>query len=207
MWKSNTTSGRTDRAGYRQALTAVLSSVLFGGLAGCALGGAAGLAPATFGIGTPAGAADIARVDIDVMPDGTGLPTGGGTARNGQPVYAARCAACHGATGAEGPNDRLVDRAMGAGWPFAEDPAAKRTIGNYWPYATTLFDYIRRAMPVDRPGSLTDEEVYGLTAYVLYLNGIAGLDDRIDAQSLPRVQMPARERFVNDQRRGGTEIH
>ncbi len=177
-----------------------------GVLAGCTSGSVADPAPKRFGIGTGVTATEIARLDIDVMPDGTGLPAGGGTARDGEPVYAARCAGCHGAMGAEGPNDRLADRAQGAGWPFAEDPAARRTIGNYWPYATTLFDYIRRAMPADRPGSLTDEEVYGLTAYVLYLNGIAGRDDRIDAQSLPRVQMPARERFVNDQRRGGTEI-
>lgn len=187
-------------------LAAVLASVLTGALTGCTSGSVADPAPARFGIGQPASAAGIARVDIDVMPDGTGLPAGGGTARDGQPVYAARCAGCHGATGAEGPNDRLVDRAQRAGWPFADDPGARRTVGNYWPYATTLFDYIRRAMPVDRPGSLTDDEVYGLTAYVLYLNGIAGLDDRIDAQSLPRVQMPARERFVSDQRRGGAGV-
>ena len=157
-------------------------------------------APATFGIGRPATSADIAAVDIDIGPDGTGLPPGRGTAANGAPIYAARCAGCHGKTGKEGPNDILVGRLPGDAFPFARDPRAPKTIGSYWPYATTVFDYIRRAMPPDAPGSLKDEEVYGLVAYLLAANELISQDAVIDAASLPKVKMPAREHFVPDTR-------
>ena len=110
--------------------------------------------PALFGIGRPATPAEIAAWDIDVGPDGAGLPPGSGTAGDGAPIYAARCAGCHGKTGKEGPNDVLVGRLPGDAFTFARDPRAPKTIGSYWPYATTVFDYIRRAMPPDTPGSL-----------------------------------------------------
>jgi cytochrome c len=158
--------------------------------------------PASFGIGRPAASSEIAAWDIDVRPDGTGLPAGRATPAEGAPLYAARCAACHGRTGREGPSDVLVGRLSGDGFPFARDPRIPKTIGNYWPYATTLFDYIRRAMPLDDPGSLTDDEVYRLTAYLLFLNQLITADAVIDKASLPEVIMPARDRFVPDPRGG-----
>lgn len=163
-------------------------------------------APATFGIGRPATPAEIAAWDIDVRPDGVGLPPGRGTSHDGEPVYAARCAACHGKAGKEGPNDRLVGREPREGFPFGRDPQAIRTIGNYWPYATTVFDYIRRAMPPNAPGSLKSDEIYGLTAYLLFLNELISADAVMDATSLPKVVMPARDRFVPDPRGGPTSV-
>ena len=157
-------------------------------------------APATFGIGRPATPAEIAALDIDVGPDGAGLPPGHGSAADGAPIYAARCATCHGKTGKEGPNDVLVGRLPGDAFPFAKDPRAPKTIGSYWPYATTVFDYVRRAMPPDKPGSLRDDEVYGLVAYLLALNELIPGDAVIDAASLPKVKMPAHDHFVPDTR-------
>ena len=142
--------------------------------------------------GKPVTPADIAAWDISIGPDGAGLPPGQGTAAQGEIVFAAKCQACHGEKGAGGPNDRLVG---GAG-TIAPDKTPVKTVGSYWPYATTLFDYVRRAMPWDRPKSLTDEEVYAVAAYVLYLNGVIGQDDVLDAQSLPKVKMPNREGFI-----------
>jgi S-disulfanyl-L-cysteine oxidoreductase SoxD len=156
--------------------------------------------PARFGIGRPATAAEIAALDIDVRADGAGLPPGRGTAADGAPIYAARCAGCHGKTGREGPNDQLVGRIPGDAFTFARDPRAPKTIGSYWPYATTVFDYVRRAMPPDAPGSLKDDEVYGLVAYLLTLNELIPADAVIDAASLPKVKMPAHDRFVPDTR-------
>jgi S-disulfanyl-L-cysteine oxidoreductase SoxD len=156
--------------------------------------------PATFGIGRPATPAEIAALDIDVGPDGAGLPPGRGTSADGAPIYAARCASCHGKTGKEGPNDVLVGRLPGDAFTFARDPKAPKTIGSYWPYATTVFDYIRRAMPPDAPGSLKDTEVYGLVAYLLSLNDLIPADAVIDADALPKVKMPAHDRFVPDTR-------
>ncbi len=152
--------------------------------------------PDRLSIGRTASNADIARWDIDVGPDGAGLPVGSGTSEEGERVFTKKCASCHGADGQRGRN-KLAGPA-GA--------TKKRTVGNYWPYATTLFDYIRRAMPPNAPGSLTDAEVYALTALILYLNSIIGADVRIDADSLAKVKMPARDRFVPDDRRGGAEI-
>jgi mono/diheme cytochrome c family protein len=156
--------------------------------------------PATFGIGRAATPADIAAWDIDVGPDGAGLPPGRGTSADGAPIYAARCAGCHGKTGKEGPNDVLVGRLPGDAFTFARDPKAPETIGSYWPYATTVFDYIRRAMPPDAPGSLKDNEVYGLVAYLLTLNELIPADAVVDAASLPKVKMPAHDHFVPDTR-------
>jgi S-disulfanyl-L-cysteine oxidoreductase SoxD len=142
--------------------------------------------------GAPTSQADIAAWDISIGPDGAGLPPGSGTATKGESVYVAKCQGCHGEKGAGKPNDPLVG---GAGTLAGDKPAAK-TVGSYWPYATTLFDYVRRAMPFDHPKSLSNEEVYAVTAYVLQLNGIVGADDVIDAQSLPKVKMPNRDGFI-----------
>ncbi len=156
--------------------------------------------PATLGIGRLATAAEIAAWDIDVGPDGVGLPPGRGTSADGAPIYAARCASCHGKTGKEGPNDVLVGRLPGDAFPFAREARTPKTIGSYWPYATTVFDYIRRAMPPDAPGTLKDDDVYALVAYLLTLNDLVPADAVIDAASLPKVKMPAREHFVPDTR-------
>jgi S-disulfanyl-L-cysteine oxidoreductase SoxD len=142
--------------------------------------------------GKPISPQDLAAWDISIGPDGVGLPPGKGTVAQGEAVYAAKCQACHGEKGEGRPNDRLVG---GAG-TIAPDKAPVKTVGSYWPYATTLFDYVRRAMPWDRPKSLTDDEVYAVAAYILNLNGIIGADEVLDAQSLPKVKMPNREGFT-----------
>ena len=156
--------------------------------------------PAPLGIGRPATPAEIAALDIDIMPDGAGLPPGRGTAAEGAPIYAARCAGCHGKTGKEGPNDVLVGRQPGDAFPFAKDPRAPKTIGSYWPYATTVFDYIRRAMPPDAPNSLSDGDVYNLVAFLLVQNELIPAEAVVDAASLPKVKMPAHDHFVPDTR-------
>lgn len=158
-------------------------------------------APARFGLGRAATPEDIARLDIDIMPDGTGLPAGRGTSADGATTYAAKCARCHGPTGKEGPNDVLVGRLPAEGFPFSQDPTLPHTIGNYWPHATTVFDYIRRAMPPTAPGSLTDEEVYALTAFLLHANAVIPADAVMDRNTLPKVVMPARKYFTPDTRK------
>ncbi len=158
-------------------------------------------APGRFGFGSEASEERVAAWDIDVRPDGVGLPAGGGTAVEGRRVYFANCVACHGATGTEGPNDRLV----GGAWPEGRFPEG-RTVGSYWPYATTVFDYVRRAMPQDRPGVLTSNETYAVVAWILAENGIIEPDEQMDATTLPAVEMPARDRFVTDDRTGGETI-
>ena len=141
-------------------------------------------------------AQDIARADITVFPDGSGLPDGRATAREGRAVYATRCAACHGAKG-EG-SDYFHALAGGRGTLATSQP--KLTVGSYWPYATTLWDYTRRAMPYAQPGSLTTDEVYAVTAYVLHLNGIVNEDTVLDQTTLPRIRMPNRDGFIPDGR-------
>jgi cytochrome c len=135
--------------------------------------------------------AQIAGWDISVGPDGVGLPPGKGTPPTGMLVYEQKCQACHGATGAGQPNDRLVG---GQGTLASKAPV--RTIGSYWPYATTVFDYVRRSMPYIQPQSLSDDEVYAVTAYLLNLNGIIGANDEMNAQTLPKVKMPNQSNFV-----------
>ena len=142
-------------------------------------------------VGQPITPADILPWDISIGPDGAGLPPGRGTAEQGAAVYAAKCQACHAEKGAGGPNDALVG---GVGSLASGKPI--RTVGSYWPYATTLFDYIRRAMPFQESQSLTSDEVYAVSAYILSLNGIVGSNDVLDAQSLPKVKMPNRDGFV-----------
>jgi S-disulfanyl-L-cysteine oxidoreductase SoxD len=159
-----------------------------------------------YGFGKPATRDEIAAWDIDVGPTGAGLPEGQGSVTAGAMVYQQKCAACHGATGIEGPFARLAGRLDGDAFPFANEPGVPLTIGNYWPYATTVFDYTRRSMPFDAPGSLNDDEVYAVVAYLLELNGIVERDAVMDAETLPRVRMPSRDRFVPDERRGGPEI-
>ncbi len=142
-------------------------------------------------LGEAVSSAEIARMDFTVLPNGDGLPGGSGTAAAGALVYQQNCLACHGTAGKDGPNDSLVG---GIGSLVTEQP--QKTVGSYWPYATTLFDYVRRAMPYQAPGSLSDDDVYAVTAYILYLNDIVGEDDRLDAETLPEVRMPNRENFV-----------
>ena len=157
-----------------------------------------------YGLGRAATPADVASRDIDAGPDGVGLPAGNGTAAAGQTVYAQKCASCHGASGEGLPpaNPRLIGRDPQAeGFPFGRDPRLVKTIGNYWPYATTVFDYVRRAMPPDAPGSLSDSDVYNLTAFLLHANDLIQADAVIDASTLPQVKMPALEHFVPDTRR------
>ena len=142
--------------------------------------------------GQPIAPADIAPWDISIGPDGIGLPPGRGSVEQGEIVYAAKCQGCHGEKGKGGPNDALV----GGIGSLAAGQMPIRTVGSYWPYATTLFDYIRRAMPFQESQSLTNEEVYAVSAYILHLNGIVGRDDALDAHSLPKVRMPNRNGFI-----------
>lgn len=166
------------------------------------------------GIGTPATPEQIAAIDIDIKPDGTGLPSGSGTAGAGAGIYAQKCAACHGANGEGGSADALVGAEPKTSAPFGPEyerwkgtrPDVPFTIGNYWPYATTVFDYVRRAMPATAPGTLTAEETYALTAWLLAKNAIIAETDVMNRETLPRVQMPARNRFVPDNRRGGVGV-
>jgi cytochrome c len=154
-----------------------------------------------FGVGRPATAAEIARVDDDVRPDGRGLPAGRGTVPEGAAIYASQCAGCHGATGREGPYDVLVGAGEPMGWRVGRRPpsATPPTIGNLWPYATTLFDYIHRAMPWEHPGSLSSDDTYAIVAWLLHENGLLPFDAQLDARSLPKVKMPARRRFLIEQ--------
>ena len=142
-------------------------------------------------LGREATPAQIAGWDISVGPDGVGLPPGRGTAAMGATVYEQKCQVCHGAKGAGQPNDRL---AGGHGTLASKAPV--RTIGSYWPYATTVFDYVRRSMPYTQPQSLSHDEVYAITAYLLNLNGIIGDNDEMNAQTLPKVRMPNQPNFT-----------
>jgi S-disulfanyl-L-cysteine oxidoreductase SoxD len=144
------------------------------------------------GLGRVASPDEIASWDISIGPDGAGLPPGRGTPKQGETVYAEKCVACHGEKGAGKPNDQLVG---GRGSLSGDQPPVK-TVGSFWPYATTLFDYIRRAMPLNAPKSLSDDEVYAVSAYILQLNGIIGQADAMDAQTLPQVRMPNRDGFI-----------
>jgi len=152
----------------------------------------AGTAFAGPNLGREARPEEIAAWDITVLPDGRGLPPGSGTAAEGGAVYLAKCAGCHGVKGMEGPADRLVG---GIGTLASKKPL--KTVGSYWPFATTLFDYIRRAMPYNAPRSLSNDEVYALSAYLLFLNGIIDEKARMDAKTLPQVKMPNRDGFVS----------
>ena len=142
--------------------------------------------------GQPIAPADIVPWDISIGPDGAGLPPGKGTAAQGEAIYVAKCQACHGEKGTGGLNDALV----GGIGSLAPGKVPVKTVGSYWPYATTLFDYIRRAMPFAESKSLTDDEVYAVSAYILNLNGIVGTNDVLDAQALSKIRMPNRDGFI-----------
>ena len=161
--------------------------------------------PARFAtIGRPASPAEVKAWDIDVNPRGAGLPAGRGTYAEGAALFAQKCASCHGPHGeGMGPVPRLIGRDPREGFPFGQSLTYVKTVGNYWPYATTLFDYVRRAMPLSAPGSLRPDEVYGLTAYLLAENEVVGRDAVMTERTLPAVRMPARDHFVADDRRGG----
>ena len=161
--------------------------------------------PSSYGLGHTPSTAEIAALDIDANPSGIGLPAGQGTAAAGVVLYVQKCAMCHGPKG-EGidKSPRLIGRAPPSGFVFATDAKAPKTIGNYWPYATTLYDYMHRAMPLNAPGSLTPDETYSLVAYLLSENGIVPANTVIDAKSLPAIPMPARPHFVTDNRTGGS---
>jgi cytochrome c len=149
----------------------------------------------TYGVGRTPKPEELKAIDIEVTPDGKGLRPGSGTAAAGKDVYTRRCETCHGPTGKEGPQDVL---AGGQGSLTTARP--QKTVGSYWPYATTLWDYINRAMPFDHPSTLTFDEVYAATAYVLFLNGIVGEHDLLNETTLPQIKMPNRNGFVSDPR-------
>jgi mono/diheme cytochrome c family protein len=147
-------------------------------------------------LGRVASAQEVAAWDIGIPPSGAGLPPGSGGVKQGAVVYASKCQSCHGVNGAGNPADALVG---GKGSLATKAPV--RTVGSYWPYATTLFDYVRRAMPIQNPMSLTDDEVYAVSAYILNLNGIVAGDAEMNAQTLPQVKMPNRDGFVDYSRK------
>jgi S-disulfanyl-L-cysteine oxidoreductase SoxD len=141
-------------------------------------------------LGMPISQADLAEWDINILPDGTNLPTGSGKAADGAKIFAEKCALCHGDSGKGGHAVRLI------GGPPKASLDGGKTIANYWPYATTLFDFIRRAMPFTQPRSLSDQEVYALCAYLLEENKLIGENDEMNAATLPKVRMPNRDNFV-----------
>ncbi len=150
----------------------------------------------TFGFGRPASEEEVAGWDIDVAPDGTGLPPGSGTVQEGEDLFARLGAKCH---GAQGEGTEGVPALVGGVGTLATNAPVK-TVGSYWPYATTLWDYVNRAMPFDRPGMLPPDDVYAVVAYVLQLNGLVSPADVVDANSLPKIKMPNRDGFVPDAR-------
>jgi cytochrome c len=167
---------------------------MLGWLAGSALAAEPGTTTA-YGFGRAADDKEVRNWNIDVSPSGEGLPSGRGTVQQGAAIFAAKCAMCHGATGTEGPQDRLVG---GRNTLATEKPV--KTVGSYWPYATTLYDYIQRAMPFNAPQSLSSDEIYSVIAWLLYQNGIVEEGTIIDARTLPAVTMPNRDGFVPDPR-------
>src|SRR5260370_2667380 len=154
------------------------------------------LSTATFAetpdLGRPATPEEIAVWDISIGPDGAGLPPGNGSPQQGEAVYVAKCLPCHGEKGAGKPNDQLV----GGVGTLTLDQTPVKSRGSFWTYPTTLFDYVRRAMPFNAPRSLSDDEVYAVCAYILQLNGIIAENAVMNARTLAKVQMPNRDGFV-----------
>jgi S-disulfanyl-L-cysteine oxidoreductase SoxD len=152
-------------------------------------------AQSPYGIGRPATTAEIAGWNIDIGRDGFNLPPGSGTVAHGRDVFDQQCTACHGEKGEGGVGDRLVG---GQGTIATSKPI--KTVGSYWPYAPTLFDYIRRAMPQNAPQSLSNDDVYAVSAYILNLNGLLPADAILDARTLSAIKMPNRAMFTGDPR-------
>lgn len=156
--------------------------------------------PARFKFGRAARPEEIKAWDIDVMPDGRGLPAGTGHIKTGLLIYQSKCVSCHG-------NGDKTSLELPGGPLYMDQPTEKtKTIGTYWPYATTIFDYVRRAMPYNAPGSLNNQEVYDLTAFLLFANKVIPENAVINQHTLPKIVMPAKKRYVTDNRRGGNEI-
>src|ERR1700760_2575002 len=168
--------------------SAMIVAALLSSLAGAAAQG-------QYGIGRTATPAEIAGWNIDIGPDGRGLPRGNGSVTRGRDVFAQQCAACHGEKGEGGVGDRLV-----GGQGTVATPKPIKTVGSYWPYAPTLFDYIRRAMPQSAPQSLSNEDVYAVSAYILNMNGLLPADATLDARTLSAIKMPNRNMFTGDPR-------
>jgi S-disulfanyl-L-cysteine oxidoreductase SoxD len=178
---------------YRSMAAGVAVAVL----AACAATDSGSPAPTTGPrLGRVATSQEIAASDISIPPSGAGLPAGSGTAKQGEAVYVAQCQACHGPKGVGKPADPLVG---GIGSLVTANPV--RTVGSFWPYATTLFDYTRRAMPATKPLSLSSDEVYAVTAYLLYLNGLIAENAEMNAKTLPQVKMPNRDGFIDRSRK------
>ena len=171
------------------AMSRIYSALFLSAIASAAF---AGDPSAPLGIGRTASEAEIAKADITVLPDGSGLPSGQGTAKRGAPLFLAKCASCHGDKG-QGIGDFP---ALVGGRGTLTDKEPLLTVGSYWPTATTVFDYIRRAMPYHAAGELNVDEVYALTAWILAANGIIKKADTIDRSRLPRVRMPNQDGFV-----------
>jgi hypothetical protein len=149
-----------------------------------------------FDIGQPASLVQIEGWDIDVRPDGLGLPVGSGKALSGEDLYEEKCASCHGSFGeGEGRWPKLA-----GGFGTLSDVRPEKTVGSYWPYVSTLWDYIHRAMPFLQPQSLTDDEVYSLTAYILFLNDLIDEDFVLTHENLPTIVLPNQPYFVSDPR-------
>ena len=179
---------------FKRAALAVVGGAM---TASCATTGDGSFTATTGpGLGRAATAQEVAAWDISIPPSGAGLPAGSGTPKQGAAVYVAQCQACHGAKGEGKPADRLV----GGVGTLGTDKQVM-TIGSFWPYATTLFDYTRRAMPTTRPLSLTNDEAYAVTAYLLFLNGIIAENAEMNARTLPQVKMPNRDGFVDRSRK------
>ena len=162
-----------------------------------------------YGLGRTATAAEVAARNIDVGPDGEGLPAGSGSAAQGADLFQKKCSMCHGpkGQGMAPVYPQLIGRDPKAeSFTFASDFKLVKTIGNYWPHATTVFDYVRRAMPFLQPGSLTNDEVYALSAFLLASNQVIPMTATLDSASLVQVKMPYRDRFVADTRRGGRDV-
>ncbi len=156
-----------------------------------ALGAGLALAADGPGLGRPISESDLAHWDISIQPDGTGLPPGNGTPAQGAQIFAQKCVMCHGEGGKGGTYAALV-----GGAPVSGGIDSVKTIANFWGYATTVFDFVRRAMPWQQPRSLTNDEVYALTAYILAENKLIGPNDVMNAKTLPQVKMPNRDGFI-----------
>jgi len=151
-----------------------------------------------YGVGRTPTPEEIRVMDISILPDGTGLPEGRGTAAEGREVYSRRCSRCHGPKGEGGDEPKQSPLVGGRG--SLKTPRPLKTVGSYWPYAPSVWDYVNRAMPLDRPGTLTHNQVYSLVAFILSMNGVIAEDDLLDAKTLSKIRMPNRDGFVPDAR-------